>query len=71
MEKNELKAEIARHNDRQEDLAAAIGISPASLSARMNGEIDFKRTEVEAIAVRYDLSAEGIQRIFFAKTIKN
>lgn len=68
MNKQELKAEITRHGDRQEDLAKAIDMSPAALSARINGITPFTQPEIELIAIRYNLSAEDIQRIFFAQT---
>ena len=69
--KNELKALMARYGDRQEDLAVAIGMTPQTFSVKINGGGDFSRTEIEAIALRYKLSAEDIQRIFFAATVTN
>lgn len=64
MLKQELKAEIARHGDRQVDLAEALGITQASLSAKINGETEFKPSEIEVIAARYGLTAERVQVIF-------
>ena len=64
MNKQELKAEMARHDDRQEDLAEALGMTPATLSARMNGAVEFKPSEIEAIGLRYGLYAERICAIF-------
>ena len=63
-DKNELRAEMARYGDRQEDLAAAMGISAVSLSAKINGDRDFTQGEIALIAMRYSLTAEGIVRIF-------
>ena len=68
MNKNELKAVMAKHGDRQEDLAAALGMSSAVLSTRINGAIPFRQPEIEAIILRYNLNAEDIQRIFFTQT---
>ena len=68
MIEQELKAEMVRHNDRQEDLALALGMSTSALNLRIKGKIPFKQPEIENIAFRYNLTAEGIQRIFFAKT---
>lgn len=68
MNKNELKSVMAKYGDRQEDLASALGMSPSALSARINGNTPFTQPEIEAIAIRYKLSAEDIQRIFFALT---
>ena len=67
--KQELKSVIALSGDRQEDLAAAIEVTPATLSAKINGDTEFKGNEIEAIAVRYKLTAEGIRRIFFTAVV--
>jgi len=67
MNKCELKAEIARHGDRQKDLAYALGISPSVLSSRINGITPFTHPETEAIAARYKMSAKDIMRVFFDK----
>lgn len=66
--KQELKAVMVRYGDRQEDLANAIGISLPGLNMRINGSIPFRQPEIEKIALRYNLSAEDIQRIFFVQT---
>lgn len=67
--KPELKAVMALHGDRQEDLAAAMKISPTTLSAKINGDVEFKGNEIEFIAVRYTLNAEDLRRIFFTQTV--
>ena len=69
MVKNELKAVMALHGDRQADLAAYLKMTVQTMSAKINGEREFDRPEIEMIAIRYKLSAEDIQRIFFAKTV--
>lgn len=66
--KRELKAVMIRNGDRQSDLAAAIGMSDAVLSSRLNGATMFTQPEIEKIALRYKLTADDIQRIFFAET---
>jgi hypothetical protein len=66
--KQELKAVLARHGDRQEDLAIALDMSVSALNMRINGSIPFRQPEIEKIALRYKLTAEDIQRIFFAQT---
>lgn len=65
MNKQELRAAMARYGDRQEDLAGALGMSPPTLSDKINGKVDFWRAEIEIIALRYKLTAEDIIRIFF------
>lgn len=70
MLKSELKAVMARFGDRQEDLAAYLGKTGGTLSSKINGNTAFTQPEIEKIALRYDLTAEDIQRIFFAPTVK-
>ena len=67
--KQEFRAAMIRNGDRQEDLAKAIGLTTPTLSDKMNGKADFWRKEIEAISVRYSLSAEDIVRIFFPKAV--
>ena len=69
MIKQELKSVMVKYGDRQEDLAAYLDMAPQTLSAKINGAREFDRPEIEAIALRYNLSAEDIQRIFFTKTV--
>lgn len=66
----ELKACIMKNGDRQESLAKAIGMHPSRLSAKINGKAAFKQPEIESIAIRYKLTADDIQRIFFTQTVK-
>lgn len=67
--KPELKAVMTLYGDRQEDLAAAMKVSPTTLSAKINGDVEFKGSEIEFIAVRYMLNAEDLRRIFFTQTV--
>lgn len=67
--KQELKSVLAKYDDRQEDLANALGITPALLSARINGKIEFRRNEIELIITRYKLSQDDVRRIFFAPDV--
>ena len=69
MVKNELKAMMALYGDTQEDLANFLNKTPQSISAKINGTQEFKRPEIEKTAIRYKMTAEDIQRIFFAKTV--
>ena len=69
MLKQELRAVMIRNGDRQEDLAKALGISPTALSAKINGKRVFTQPEIEKIALRYNLTAQEIQRIFFTHTV--
>ena len=63
-DKKELKAQMVRFGDRQEDLAGALGVSTVTLSFKINGERDFTQGEIALIAIRYSLTADEIVRIF-------
>lgn len=69
LDKNELKAAMARYGDRQENLATTLGLTASGLSVKINGTVDFKRNEIELIMLRYNLTPEEVQRIFFANTV--
>ncbi|MBR5582972.1 MAG: hypothetical protein IKW21_00420 [Lachnospiraceae bacterium] len=53
--------------DRNEDLAEAIGISPQRFSAKLNetNGAEFTMGEIRAIKIRYNLTAEEVDEIFF------
>ena len=69
MLKNELKAAMARFGDRQEDLAAYLGMATSTLSYKINGENEFRRDEIALISQRYGFTADELQRIFFADMV--
>ena len=66
MNKNELRAQMARHGDTGQTLAEALGISMQAFSEKINAKTSFKQTEIQCIINRYNLNAEDTQRIFFA-----
>lgn len=66
MNPNELKAEMKRNNDTQEKLAEALELSVSGVNDRINGRREFRRSEINTIRQRYNLSAEDTVRIFFA-----
>lgn len=68
-DKNELRSVMAKHGDRQEDLANTLGLTPSGLSVKINGGVDFRRNEIEMIILRYSLKPEDVQRIFFANNV--
>ena len=69
MVKEELQSVMILNKDRQEDLAEALGMTLGTFSCKLNGRSVFRQDEIEAIALRYKLNAEDIQRIFFPKTV--
>lgn len=44
MNTNELKAEMKRNGDTQEQLAVALGLQPSGVCERVNGRIEFRRS---------------------------
>ena len=65
MQSNEMKAVIAKNNDTQVKLAEILGLQVSGLNARINGQIDFRASEIKKIAQRYNLSLEELDAIFF------
>ena len=62
-----LQYHMRKNGNKQEDLAKALGFSNGSaLSARMNGHVEFRKNEIDIITARYNLTADDMNRIFFA-----
>lgn len=61
-----LRSKIAEHGETQKDLAKVIGITAANFSYKINGKVQFRQKEIEAIRNHYNLSADDVDRIFFA-----
>lgn len=49
-----------------ETLAEILGINPATLSRKVNGNSDFTRNEMQLIKSRLNVSPENMDAIFFA-----
>ena len=47
----EIRAELGRQDRRKGDLAEALGMSPASLSKRLSGDVPFTTTEIACCAI--------------------
>jgi hypothetical protein len=69
MSKNKLVSKMKLFGDRNEDLAVAIGISPQRFSAKLNGTggAEFTMSEIMTIKIRYKLTAEEVNEIFFCE----
>ena len=65
MNSSEMKAVMAKHNDTQEKLAEFLGLQTSGISLRINGKIEFRRSEINAIRKRYDLTDQETISIFF------
>ena len=53
---DEIRAELARRNLDQKNLAEMTGISTSYLSARLRGDLPFDLNDVEAIAIAFELA---------------
>lgn len=64
-----LKSVIVLNGETSAILAGAIGISPQTLSAKINEKngSEFTQSEIVKIKERYNLSAEETELIFFKK----
>ena len=71
MNKNLLNSFMARFGDTQKTLADAMGISLSRLNAKINetGGAEFMQSEMGFIAARYQLSADDVINIFFARKV--
>lgn len=60
-----LKSKMALHGDNQGELAIALGITKQTMSNKMIGKTEFKQSEIDGIAKRYQLNSDEIKQIFF------
>lgn len=66
MNRDELRAEIARKNVTKKHLAEALGISATGLSLKLSGANEFKESEIKTLAAVLGFTAEDINRIFLS-----
>lgn len=64
---NRLLAKMTEKGISKNDLASAIGVDGATLYRKLNGDSDFKRTEIEIIRNRLALTINEAEAIFFAE----
>lgn len=63
-----LRSFMVLDGDTNQTLAAYLGITPQSLSDKINERgTEFKQSEIAKIKDRYNLTAEQVEAIFFAK----
>lgn len=68
MDGAKLKSIMVLHGDTVKSLAQQLGITPASLSAKINEtNSEFKQGEIAKIKELYHLTAEQIENIFFSR----
>lgn len=61
----ELRATISRKRKTYRSLAKALGISEQALYNKLNGESDFKASEIKVLREELSLTSEEINYIFF------
>lgn len=64
---NLFKAKIAERNRSTDEVAAAIGVNPATLYRKINGTSDFTRNEIQLIRHVLNLTTDEVEAIFFAE----
>lgn len=69
MNTNKLKAVMKLNEDTQEKLAEALGLKASGVCERINGNVDFRRSEINLIRKRYNLSNEETISIFFDENV--
>lgn len=70
MNKNLFRAMHTAHGDSQKFVAEnVLGISEQALSAKVNGDTDFKHSEIKLLIDRYDLTPDDVEKIFFGDII--
>lgn len=69
MNSGEMRAAMKRNYDTQDALAKALGLQPSGLSERINGKIDFRRSEINLIRQRYNLTDAETVKIFFTDDV--
>ena len=66
MDVNLLKSKMALYGDNQVKLAEALNITTNSMCKKLQEKNEFKRSEIEIIAKRYELTSDEIKEIFFS-----
>lgn len=66
MDKKELRSHMAKYGDTNKTLAEALGKSQQAVSGKLNSKRSFNLNEIQVIKLRYNLSMDDVQRIFFA-----
>ena len=60
------KSKMKLYGDTQESLAENLGICYTTLNRKIRGAGDFVQSEIKSIAVKYELTPEELEEIFFA-----
>ncbi len=60
-----LRSKMVLFDDTNESLAEVLNVSKQTLSAKINGKVDFWQSEIKMIVERYNLTSEETEKIFF------
>ena len=66
MNRDELRAEIAKKNITRKEIADALGISNTGLSLKMSGRHQFKESEIRILVSILGLTPDDVNRIFLS-----
>lgn len=66
MNREELRAEIARKNMTKRSIANALGISETAFLMKMKHDREFKESEIRKLVEVLDLTPEDVTRIFLS-----
>lgn len=66
MNREELRAEIARKNISKKQIAEELGITSTALYNKMSGKCEFKESEIRKLIAILELSAEAVNNIFLS-----
>lgn len=66
MDKKQLESKMKLFGDTNVTLAKYLNITPQTLSAKKNGNADFRKNELVKIKQRYNLTNDEFNAIFFA-----
>ena len=61
----EFRVAVARSGATNRELAAALGLSDQAFYNKINGQTEFKNSEIKKLAAKLCLSMEEVNRIFF------
>lgn len=69
IDKKKFNAEMAANDDKHKDLAVFLDISEQAMSRKFNsvGGADYTRSEIERVKMKYNLTPQRVDEIFFAK----
>ena len=64
MNRNELRAEIARKGKSNKSIISALNISEQAFYNKMSGNSEFKESEIKKLIEVLELTVEDVNRIF-------